>query len=36
LFGGRGGRIPIPEVSFEQDVELAHPPTAPPLQRAGH
>ena len=30
LFGGRGGRIPIPEVSFEQDVELAHAaPTAP-------
>jgi hypothetical protein len=32
LFGGRGGRIAFPEVSFEQNVQLAHAAAAPPSQ----
>jgi hypothetical protein len=32
LFGGRGARIAFPEVSFEQDVELAHATATPPAQ----
>jgi hypothetical protein len=35
LFGGRGGRIAYPELSFEQDVELAHSPPAPPAKHGG-
>jgi hypothetical protein len=35
LFGGRRGRITFPEISFEQNVELAHPPTAPPAEHGG-
>ena len=32
LFGGRGGRIAFPEVSFEQNVQLAHAAAAAPAQ----
>lgn len=32
LFGGRGARIAFPEVSFEQNVQLAHATAAPPPQ----
>jgi hypothetical protein len=35
LFGGRGGRIAFPEVSFEHDVELAHAAPAPPAEHRG-
>jgi hypothetical protein len=33
LFGGRGGRIAFPEVSFEQDIQFAHAAAAPPAQQ---
>jgi hypothetical protein len=40
LFGGRGGRIAFPEVSFEQDIQFAHAAAAPPAKQgkvlAGH
>jgi hypothetical protein len=32
LFGGRGGRIAFPEVSFEQNVQLAHAAAAAPAE----
>jgi hypothetical protein len=35
LFGGRGGRIAFPEVSFEQDVELAHATPTSPAKHVG-